>query len=818
MNANRSATNHPQSVSRLHKRRSFWRNCLPVLIAVLGGLSAISAIITLGAYYRHKTQQTARPVVTIRDPQFGEQLEVGQSTAVRALASDKGKIMRVELWVDGQLQEEQTSRAAGGISPFPLLADWQPLTSGSHTLTVRAFNDQGGRAHTSIIVEALEFFDEDMDGVSDENDACPGQFGSAFADGCPDAEGDGIPDTEDACPLSYGLTAGDGCPVPYENDRDGDGVLDAADSCIDDPGSPFAAGCPDADSDGVGDNEDSCPAEAGWLHPDGCPRPGDSDSGDFPVDGDARPDRDGDGVPDAEDLCPDEPGLPWNAGCPESGAGDRDDDGVADDIDLAPDEAGLPEHGGAPPPGEGEDRDDDGIPNAEEPPESSLFGLLPFWLGEIFIPVEKAVIPVEIEVLEFSVLQMYDEIECYARVNDYDVELVTFRAAGENRWDVEFSAGENSRIFLIDDEYPIRIYMECQAYQPMPAPEGNFDLGSFTTNHPQEEWDGRVLFLNAPGHVDSTPGDSGHGFQIQYRICASSCAESPLPPPILTWYQVESGPSIDYLMRWTWDGDEEYLDGFLVFKICEDSSATIYWFPRDREHLSSLEDPPFFDVYCDDRCEYFVRAYHREGAYDDEIIWSAPSSVYAIAADACPAYVLVYFETLPAFDLPPDEGHTNSVGPIYGEFWAESGGERQALTFDISDCRQIVEGRCTGLYFVSDEPGAYAGNRIWDDFFCTVRRVQAENPHCPIIQDYTVPDTNILAVGVMPDEDLTIGERFMDNDSDDGDDVLFEAQLTLRSDEIADGEYALSNGSTESGIRLRLVAIPIGIRPLSCGD
>jgi hypothetical protein len=127
---------------------------------------------------------------------------------VHSIARDEGQVTRVELWVDGQLQESQISNLPGGTSPFPLLARWQPSSPGTHTLIAQAFNARGGRAYTSINVKAIERADRDSDGVADDADGCPDEPGSATADGCPDTECDGIPDAEDARPQVYGLLVG----------------------------------------------------------------------------------------------------------------------------------------------------------------------------------------------------------------------------------------------------------------------------------------------------------------------------------------------------------------------------------------------------------------------------------------------------------------------------------------------------------------------------------------------------------------------------------------------------------------------------------
>ena len=142
--------------------------------------------------------------------------------------------------------------------------------------------------------------DEDMDGVPDKKDKCPGtpQGVAVDATGCPlDGDGDGVPDYQDKCPTEKGLASLEGCP-----DRDGDGVRDSEDECPDTPGKAELQGCPDADGDGVRDSDDKCPDTPAGVAVDatGCPL-----------------DRDGDGVPDYQDRCPTSPGPASNKGCPE---------------------------------------------------------------------------------------------------------------------------------------------------------------------------------------------------------------------------------------------------------------------------------------------------------------------------------------------------------------------------------------------------------------------------------------------------------------------------------------------------------------------
>jgi hypothetical protein len=59
-----------------------------------------------------------------------------------------------------------------------------------------------------------------------------------------DTDGDGVPDDQDACPLEFGPPGNDGCPLPTPSDADGDGVPDTVDRCPTQPGPAANDGCP----------------------------------------------------------------------------------------------------------------------------------------------------------------------------------------------------------------------------------------------------------------------------------------------------------------------------------------------------------------------------------------------------------------------------------------------------------------------------------------------------------------------------------------------------------------------------------------------
>ncbi|WP_341662925.1 OmpA family protein, partial [Blattabacterium cuenoti] len=84
--------------------------------------------------------------------------------------------------------------------------------------------------------------DSDNDGVLDQEDSCPNQFGLKKFHGCPDTDLDNIPDQEDSCPNQFGLKKFHGCP-----DTDLDNIPDQEDSCPNQFGLKKFHGCPDTD-------------------------------------------------------------------------------------------------------------------------------------------------------------------------------------------------------------------------------------------------------------------------------------------------------------------------------------------------------------------------------------------------------------------------------------------------------------------------------------------------------------------------------------------------------------------------------------------
>ncbi|MDH4207872.1 MAG: Ig-like domain-containing protein [Anaerolineae bacterium] len=805
------------------------RRGIVIAVAVLLGLCLVLSAAG-GLAYLLWPRAVARPMVLIKSPRHGEQVEVGQTVTVRSIARDEGKVARIELWVDGQLQDAQTTSIPGGISPLPLAASWEPLSPGTHTLTVRAFNPQGGRGHASINVEAVEETDRDGDGVAGLVDACPDEPGSATAEGCPDRDRDGIPDAEDACPDEVGLPQGEGCPVPSEGDGDGDGVLDDADACPDELGPPWADGCPDADGDGVDDSEDACPAEPGFRERDGCLVPGDRDT-DGILDGEDAcpgmpglpermgcpdddgdgvagmddlcpeepglpelagcPDRDGDGIADSDDLCPDQPGLPEDHGCPDTGAGDRDGDTVPDDVDLCPDEPGLPEHAGCPPPGGGEDADDGGIPDDLEGPADFLSEVDSSLFLEAYTRME---LPVEFQALELEVGHDYEQVWCYAGLaGGARDHYGPFEPLGERRWDIAaYLGGDNSRHVRVPSGEQLQLWAECLA--SISGEDEPYHLGEISSLHSASDWDGHVISVSSAG------GDEGHSFHVSYRVCSPSCEEAAFPAPNLSLLHGAG----DHRLLWSWGGDRESIDGFTVYL----NDTYLFDLAADRySHSVGYLEPP-----CGERMEFEMTAYSghtfpsdRESPRSNTVYWEG---------EACPRTVRVTFERLTTHDDIGEDEYTGFMfahggpyeqGPILGAFRASSSSDFEAVSFDGAHCFFWMVAHGYGVHL---RPSSEM--EIQEDIFDVIRTEW--EPYRDGLQEYAPyfdgPDHNYVLVQLGADDNLTIRGLIRDDDYWSGEDTLFDVELELRPEQVVSGPQILSGRHMDLTVLIEVLESP----------
>ena len=701
----------------------------PSLLGCLMGIivCAVLMIASVGGYTLLFPSGQAGPLVLIHAPQNGERLEVGQTASVQAVASDPNKITRVELWVDGQLIEAEKSNVPGGISSFPLLTDWQPDASGTHTIMVRAFNARGARAHSTISVEVIAFTDRDNDGVADEADLCLDEIGLDTSSGCPDRDNDGVSDTNDSCPDAAGVPESSGCPAVVDGDRDGDGTPDAADLCPDVPGSALVEGCPDSDGDLVADASDLCPTEPGSDESGGCP--------DSAV---------GDDLPPADDG-----GLP-----PGSGASDSDGDGASDDVDPCPDEAGTFENDFCPPP-------------ADDPPPGDAGPMLEF-PGLIF---EAFAMPdlVEFEALHFEVTSEFRRIWCYAQLAGGEVERYEFELGEELAWDIAaVLGGENSVQLSVPHGERLLVFAECFGLTNIFGPRV-FYLGSVNGGHAPEEWDGHVIRIESRGEEIE-----GHNFTVRYHLCSPSCDATEFQPPVITRYTTD-GRRIH--LYWDWEGDIRSIQGFKMYL----NGSLIQWFPPDQRDWIWEQR----GVYCVDEWEFHLTSFGGPDAHAPDIE-SPPGNSIVWDSVPCQKQVRVTFETINLHDPPTDEGGEHNPGPLSGSFVASAGANMEALGFDATHCPRFPFPPFEDCFGFKLPAGEYSIQHIFD----RIHEVHdACTPHLPCHGWYFhAPTTGTVTIEINPDDDLTLRARIVDSDERDEDDVLFDEQITVDTVDLSPDE------------------------------
>jgi hypothetical protein len=118
---------------------------LTLLLGVLG-LVALCAFIFIDYSSRQQRQvraQFAPPTVLVTDPASGESASAGSYLGVSATAMGASPIVSVELWLDGELKETQSSDQLEGVSSFYANFGLLIPSEGPHMLFVRAVNANG---------------------------------------------------------------------------------------------------------------------------------------------------------------------------------------------------------------------------------------------------------------------------------------------------------------------------------------------------------------------------------------------------------------------------------------------------------------------------------------------------------------------------------------------------------------------------------------------------------------------------------------------------------------------------------------------------
>ncbi|VAW88823.1 hypothetical protein MNBD_GAMMA17-1284, partial [hydrothermal vent metagenome] len=297
----------------------------PVIVTAEGAGQAITGSVldkagnTLSTSITLNLDKTA-PGLTINTP-TPDSVQLNNPPSIEMTYSDANGVdaNTLALQLDNQALGAACNKTATSANCLPSTG----FSMGTRTLQA-SISDVAGNTTTAQVSFEQSILDTDGDGVSDNNDLCPGTAAGTPVDsnGCAlvqlDTDIDGIADAVDQCPdtLAGEAVNSNGCAMS-QLDTDSDGISDAVDQCPETPVGETvdANGCAlsqlDSDSDGVSDAVDQCPnTESGEIvNANGCAM--------------SQLDADNDGIADANDQCPGTPaGEAVNAsGCSASQSG-----------------------------------------------------------------------------------------------------------------------------------------------------------------------------------------------------------------------------------------------------------------------------------------------------------------------------------------------------------------------------------------------------------------------------------------------------------------------------------------------------------------
>lgn len=97
--------------------------------------------------------QPSRPTISILTPANDQKLVAGREVTVQAVSVSKEGVSRVELWVNGELVDTQTSN---NPQSFTTLQPWTPQIAGTYLLQIKAYDINGLQSEPAAISVAVE--------------------------------------------------------------------------------------------------------------------------------------------------------------------------------------------------------------------------------------------------------------------------------------------------------------------------------------------------------------------------------------------------------------------------------------------------------------------------------------------------------------------------------------------------------------------------------------------------------------------------------------------------------------------------------------
>ncbi len=122
-------------------------------IVLLTGLILMGVF--LGKFYQRGKNLNSRPLVLILDPDYGDQVQVGDGVIVHATAREDYGLSRIELWVNDDLIDS-TDAEESAPTNLTLVSTWIPTFEGDQRIIVRATSADGISGQSMIQVSVVK--------------------------------------------------------------------------------------------------------------------------------------------------------------------------------------------------------------------------------------------------------------------------------------------------------------------------------------------------------------------------------------------------------------------------------------------------------------------------------------------------------------------------------------------------------------------------------------------------------------------------------------------------------------------------------------
>jgi hypothetical protein len=124
----------------------------PWLLIPLGGLLLLLLLIAgIAIYLMLAPKPITRPTVLLQPPPSGNEVAIGEPAQLFGQARDSKLVTRAELWADGKLANVIGAGIPGGSNPLIFSPSWTPDTAGSHALFARAYTADGRMGQSSVL-------------------------------------------------------------------------------------------------------------------------------------------------------------------------------------------------------------------------------------------------------------------------------------------------------------------------------------------------------------------------------------------------------------------------------------------------------------------------------------------------------------------------------------------------------------------------------------------------------------------------------------------------------------------------------------------